>query len=1278
MKETTSISVGSGFFLSNWLYLWTFKLIHVCRRCKPDKINIRLPSDMGAGKNGAMLEAAWKNQVNQPNPSVLRALRDAYQTHYLMLGIWKVLWGIFTWAGAYYILMKFIESMKNDQKYMWAGLFFLTSFCSSVCIHQLYGQCAREGFRIKAALTVMVYRKALVLASVKGGAGEVINIVSSDIGRVQDAVTNFHFLWTSILETIAILIITCLVLGYSALPSVGLILLLFPVQIYLGRVTSQIQEESTQITTQRVHIMSELLTAIKLIKFYAWEQPFSEKIDEIRVKEIHLLLRALKIKAFNFMLVFAMPVVTAITSLVIYSKFKKDGKTPEAVEAFTALSVYNTLRYPLLMLPQSVKSVSGALVSLKKLSDYMQQKEISTQLVDQTESDLMFEINDASFQWDQEKKPMLKNISVSLKKGQILAVIGDVGSGKSTFIASLLGQVNIVSGNLKIYGTTSYVPQEAWLLNFTLRDNILFGKDYDQDFFKKVIEVCCLERDLTLLPNRDLTEIAERGANLSGGQRQRTSLARAVYSSADLILLDDPLSAVDQAVGRHIFEECIKKHLKNKAVVMVTHQLQYLESVDLIMQLKDGQILRMGTYQELCMDLDFKKMIEEHVATEEQEDNSTVLSINSLFDETQISELLERDQLMVVRNQDHSHDVAAVIRRNELTMHSINEFQEQDIMEEIDQVEHEKLVQEDTSALSTNMENYKVFMTLANGIWVSIFIILFFMLVHLVRVGSDVWLRFWVPDSLELPDLNVYIYVYIGFVLVFTLGVFLRGYVFAFEASAKARIMHQNMFLQILNAPMAFFDATPLGRILSAFSKHLFHVDETLPDVILQGLQYLPLTIGAFAIVGVYVEYSYILILVVLMVCFLTIFWSLKAETILKQRESQTKPLVFSHLAATLEGLFSIRAYGAKQRFDLLNIEKLDCNHRPAVSLAMLRSWTALYLDIYTSFFILGAAILLCLMENQSVTGLAMSNALQILVFLQWTVRMFGEMQEQITSVGIINHYAHVKQELKQPDSKLLFTEGEIEFKNVVLKYHEFGVQVLKKVSFLIKPREKIGIVGRTGSGKSTLLVSLLRIVELTEGEILIDGFNLRNLSLKELREQIAIIPQEPVLFVGTIRSNLDPFNKCLDQDIWDALKSVDLMDTIQNLDDKLDSMVIENGKNFSLGQRQLFCIARAVLSKTKILVLDEATAAIDMQTDQLIQKALKLNFADLTVLTIAHRLNTIIECDKILVMEGGLVMEFDSPFNLLEQKSHFFNLCQQTGPASYKKLYDIASASIK
>ena len=1320
MRAEKPIELTGSWFLSDWLFAYVYKIGAWSWRARSHKdLHFRLRPQESARVNGDLLESQFVT-----DKQVLRAVMRIYGMRYALVGIWKLIWAVGTWLAAYYFLkstIAFVEQravLDVSVGQQFAIALLVASVVSSVAIHQLYAECQRVGVQVRAAVSSLVYRKSLRLSYVRGGAGEVLNILSADLQRIVDGIVNFHFLWSAFLEAAAILAIAFYEIGISALPALGFVLLLLPVQMYLGKLTSETNRR--QAATDRVHIMSEILTAIKLIKFYAWEKPFTTKISGIRHDEMASIYRNMMIKTVNFTVVFAVPVLIALCSLGMYVAL---GNKLTASVSFAVLSVLNTLRYPFFMLPMAVRGTVSTLEAMRRLDDFMALDEVEHLPISKNDDgdDTACEINNADFKWDGTDQPALRNIHLKVKKGAKVAIIGDVGAGKSSLISALLGQIRQVRGDrLKVYGTTSYASQEAWLLNTTLRDNVLFGMDYNKPAYKEVIRVCSLQRDLTLLIAGDLTEIAERGVNLSGGQRQRVNLARAVYHDCEIVLLDDPLSAVDQHVGSHIFNECFLKHLKDKTVIMSIHQLQYLEQMDWIVMMKNGEIEKQGTFADLMGYAEFKRLIENHVAGDDAEvddeadvvndpnfdipdekpvvaeivvddeqknkmdrEQLTVTELQQLtsrkyadLNEVTITSMIEKNQLSVIVGGGSNFKDA--IAKNELSVLGLQEAEEERLA-----MERGKLVKEDTSTAKSGFGDLVTYARVAWGSPLFFTVCAYFFLVHGVRIGSDYWLRLWVPRIGGFTD-AVYIGVYAGCTVVFVLGVFTRGWWFSRMTDAKASTLHDAVFRSIMRAPMSFFDSTPLARILSAFSKHQLHVDDTLPDALLQALQYAPLGLGALVLCAVIVPWNWAPIIGLVALAGLVVYLSSPAENKTKSLEAITKPPVFAHVTATLEGLFSIRAYHAQKRFDDMNLQKLDTNHEALFAMVLVKSWIALNLDLLSSLVVYFTALLIVVFRDEpdmaSVAGLALSNALQMLVFVQWTVRMTGEVIGQMSSVGQLAYYgnnvpAEAPAEIPEKKPAGQWPEkGLVKFEKIGLRYTEFGVKVLKDVSFTIYPTEKIGIVGRTGSGKSTLLISLLRIVEACDGKITIDGVDISELGLEDLRTKIAIIPQEPVLFKGTIRSNLDPFGRSTDEEIWKALDAAHLGQSIRGMSDKLESAVIENGKNFSLGQRQLFCIARAILSKAKILVLDEATANVSPETDMLIQTTIRENFKDMTVLTIAHRLNTIIDSDRVLLLDAGRILEFDDPVELLNRKDGSFrDLVNQTGPATAKRLYEMA-----
>ncbi|KAF9183628.1 hypothetical protein BGZ51_003895 [Haplosporangium sp. Z 767] len=1451
------------------------------RRSDPDfdPDSIELQEEETAQYAGERLGEKWRQEeLNYRNKaSISRALMSAFGRPYLMLAFYKVFWIVFTYLGSYFFvnrLIQYVESTPADElatkppttAFLYALGLFLTCVGSSVCIQQVTAECTRIGVQVRAGLMALIYRKSLKLSSAHGGIGNIINLISNDCNRVAESFVNFHFLWSSALEILVVIALAFVELQIAALPALIILLLLFPIQYLLSFYTARMNAMATNSTTARIHIMSELLTAIKLIKFYAWESYFKDRVTRIRAKEMREHRKGMYLKITSFAIVFAAPVLTTLACISVYELMEERGVRGDvkASVVFTILSLFNTLRYPLIMLPIAVKTTLGALLSFDRLNGYLRQPEVEPLLINSdTDSrhdanrdgsmsasviadgvvmngshfnsgdvkemerkalrreidGLHIYIKDADFGWpeSQESNPTLKFVNMSVKPKELVAIVGDVGSGKSSTLAAIMGQIKLLAGDREVHGSLAYVPHDAWLLNATLKENILFGSPFDRKKYNDILRVCALNRDLTLLSAGDDTEIGERGINLSQGQRQRVSLARAVYSNADIMLLDDPLSGMDAQIGKHIFQECIKGYLANKTVIYVTNQLQHLQDCDHVIVMKSGSVEAQGTFkelmakdvnlarivdtsmeiedpdqiQELMSEIRLEPTIDDHgegpssptrltteknfdhqlslprtttisrgesgrgyrFSTDEKADNElSTITVRGLSNATKngkmSSSVHNRPNLLAQRSHSMSGTGTGIsnnLSANEQTIHRLRELNAHTIQNQMlneqtisRMIERNQMTilgslgQNRLTAVATNREEntmaravernqltihslsgreggmagggpygerldlgygvksrdevpgwsvVKAYLRKGTGIGVSVAIAFLFLATHGLRIFSDYWLRFTVgPES--IPDFHFYLSVYGGLVAAVVIGAFARAFLLSWVVFKKSLTYHDRIFRKIMRAPMSYFDVTPLARILNAFAKHLYVVDEVLPDSILQMLQYMPLALGAAVLVIVIVPWSAIAVVVLLGVVWVLLHFSSYTDERLKAMEAMTKGPIFAHMAATLDGLFSIRVYGAEKRFDAFNLKKIDDNHKALFAMMQVRSWLALYLDLVSSIFVLATSMFVVYFSRDgsldaSQVGLAVTNALQLLIFGQWSLRMAGEIRSTKESVCQLELYGmnipaeapdHIPENKPPADWP---SRGEIEFKKVVLRYQSYGVAVLKKVSFIVRPGEKIGVVGKMGSGKTTLLISLLRVVEAAEGKILIDNVDVLEIGLQDLRSKVAIIPQEPVLFVGTIRSNLDPFHRRTDQEIWAALDAAHLSENIkQNMPLKLETPIIENGRNFSLGQRQLFCIARAILFQSRILVLDEATSAVDLQTDLLIQETIKKNFANCTVLMIAHRLNTIIECDKILVMEDGRVVEFEHPTKLIENKDGYFHsLVSQSGPDAVARL---------
>ncbi|KAK3096260.1 hypothetical protein FSP39_025059 [Pinctada imbricata] len=885
--------------------------------------------------------------------------------------------------------------------------------------------------------------------------------------------------------------------------------------------------------------------------------------------------------------------------------------------------------------------------------------------------------------------PALMDITFNLGKGKLVGVCGSVGSGKSSLISAILGRMVHRDGKIAVKGSIAYVSQQAWIMNATVRDNILFGLMYEEEKYKKVVEACCLKEDFEALIAGDETEVGERGINLSGGQKQRVSLARAMYADKDIYLLDDPLSAVDIHIGRHIFTECLMKGLKGKSILFVTHQLQYLSECDSIIVIKDGMISERGKHSELMShDGEYANLINTYYTQEkdkeEKEKDGPVSPVGSL-DANHSSILRDRSDSWrsardskAMSSRSDQHDIT----RQLSSLSSVHSDPE-------DNMENSKdsgklMVEEEQYQGKVTGMTYINYMKAAGGVHVVLFVILVYILSIGAQSGSSWWLSYWLQQgggnttiqvgnntmqSMNIgdnPNLRFYALIYGMAVIAMVFLTAFRALLFMKVSLRASSNLHDKNFTKILHCPMRFFDTTPVGRIVNRFSHDLDEIDVRLPGSAEVFLMNILLIIFALLSIS-YVSPWFLIALVPLVICFVLLnrLFSSGIRD-LKRLDSSTRSPMISHMQMSVQGMSIIHAFNRTTEFRDKFHHLVNRNSVPFFLFYSSNRWLAVRLDFLSIVVIAITGVLVIIPSSgidTTMAGMALAFAIQLTGLFQFTIRMAIETEARFTSVERLIYYNRsapseapgiIKDKRPPGDWP---ADGSIVFSKVKLRYRENLPLALKGVSFDVLPQEKIGIVGRSGSGKSSLGVCLFRLVELESGYIKIDGIDLSTIGLEDLRSKLAIIPQDPILFIGTIRYNLDPFNYHTDEELWKALEKCHIKDMVASLDGKLDTAVVENGENFSVGERQLMCLARALLRHSKILMLDEATAAIDTETDSLVQTTIKETFQDCTMLIIAHRLNTVLNCNRILVMEDGKVVEYGSPANLMSNPKSKFKL---------------------
>uniref|UniRef100_A0A8C8IYD1 Cystic fibrosis transmembrane conductance regulator n=1 Tax=Oncorhynchus tshawytscha TaxID=74940 RepID=A0A8C8IYD1_ONCTS len=1208
------ISTSSLPFFVSWLNP-LFRIGYKRRLEEDDMYNV-LPED-GSERLGEELQRYAAKELRPPK--LTKVLIKCYWKPYAVLGIFTLIEEVIKVIQPVF-LGKLIQYFENYDPDNMDALYEAFGYAAGVCLstlilaitHHLYFfHVQRTGMKMRVAMCHMIYKKALCLSSAAMGkttTGQIVNLLSNDVNKFDEVTIFLHFLWVGPLQAAAVLGLLWVEIGPSCLAGMAVLVILMPTQTMFGRLFSKFRSKTAALTDNRIRTMNEVVSGIRIIKMYAWEKPFSALVNDVRRKEISKIMSSSYLRGLNMASFFAASKIIVFITFTVYVLL---GNTISASRVFVAVSLYGAVRLTVtLFFPSAIEKLSETRISVRRIK------------VQNT----LFICGIIWLSYWASGRPISPE---------------PVTHSKSSLLSAILGELPHDKGVLKVKGQLTYASQQPWVFPGTIRSNILFGKALHPQKYEKVLRACALKRDMELLPDGDLTVIGDRGATLSGGQKARVNLARAVYQDADIYLLDDPLSAVDAEVGRHLFEQCICGILKNKPRILVTHQLQYLQAANQILVLKEGHMVARGTYSELQRSgVDFTSLLKREeegpqapgVETESRSPCSRTLSQNS----------------------EVSHTTS--IRSAEPV---------------------QTVVEESRSEGTIGVGLYVKYLKAGANILVLIGVVLLqFLAAYILQ---DWWLAYWAGEQEKLNvngtvtvqngvnvteqlNLDFYLGIYAGLTGATLIFGFARSLVMFNVLVKAAQSLHNRMFNSILRTPVRFFDVNPIGRVLNRFSKDIGQLDAALPWTFVDFIQIFLQIIGVVAVAASVIPWILIpLVPLVIVFLFLRRYF-LQTSRDVKRLESTTRSPVFSHLSSSLQGLWTIRAFRAEERFQNTFDAYQDLHSESWFLFLVTSRWFAVRLDGMCAVFVTITAFEV---EAGSV-GLALSYAVTLMGMFQWGVRQSAEVENMMTSVERVVEYTELESEApwetqKRPPPEWP-SQGLITFDRVSFSYSSDGPVVLKDMKAMFRPKEKVGIVGRTGAGKSSLVSALFRLAE-PEGRIYIDGVLTSEIGLHDLRQKMSIIPQDPVLFTGTMRKNLDPFSQHTDEDLWNALQEVQLKSVVEELPNKMETVLAESGSNFSVGQRQLVCLARAVLRKNRILIIDEATANVDPRTDELIQKTIRDKFRECTVLTIAHRLNTIIDSDRILVLDAGQIHEYDEPYTLLQNHDGiFFKMVQQTG----------------
>ncbi|KAH8099948.1 ABC protein [Cristinia sonorae] len=1275
----------------------------------------------------ATLEKQWREVDGLKEPSLVWALNDVFGRSFWLGGLFKVFGDTAQLMGP--ILVKAVINFGKEHHAarttgtptpsigrgvgMAIGLFLIT-VAASVAQHQFFWRSMTTGLLARAALISSIYKRGVYLtgkARTNFPSSALMNHISTDVSRVDSCAQWFHATWTAPIQVTVCLIILLIQLGPSALAGFSLFILMIPLQERVMAFQFQIRKKANIWTDQRAKIILEVLGAMRVVKYFSYEIPFLNRIFELRKQELFGIRQIQFARSANLAFAFSIPVLAATLSFVTYTATSHEF---DVAIIFASFSLFQLLRQPLIFLPRALSATTDAQNAMIRLTKVFHAPLYKGEPFEMNpDQKFAVEVREATFEWEEgssareareskekkgggkgkraaketEKEEVVKDatppfqvadIDLLIPRGSLVAVVGSVGSGKSSLLQGLIGEMRKVKGSVSMCGRVAYCPQTAWIQNATLRDNVIFGQPLEEDRYWKAVENSCLLPDLQVLADGDLTEIGEKGINLSGGQKQRVNIARALYHNADIVIFDDPLSAVDAHVGKALFADAIigALHNQGKTVILVTHALHFLSQCDYVYTLKNGRIAEQGSYDDLVSHQgEFARLIEEFGGKAEKEEEDEEEAIEAA-PETPGNVALE----------DAKQKAVDAIKSGTGT----------------GKLEGRLIRAERRTTGSVGWRIYSAYIQASEGFWTMPVLIISMILMQASQILNSYTLVWWQANTFHKPN-STYQVLYACFGISQAVFTFAVGLVMDAMGYLVSQNLHHNSITNIFYSPMSFFDTTPTGRILSVFGKDIDNIDNQLPVSMRLLVITIANVIGAILIITILEHYFLIAAVGILLgYQYFAAFYRESAREI-KRLDAILRSVLYAHFAESLSGLPTIRSYGETQRFLDDNEYYIDLEDRANYIVVTNQRWLAIRLDFLGGLMTFVVAML-------AVTGVNGIDAAQIGLVLTYTTsltqqtgmltRQSAEVENYMQSVETLVQYSRgdlTEQEAPHelPERKPAPewpAKGALDFKDVVMRYRPGLPFVLKGLSMYINGGEKIGVVGRTGAGKSSLMLALFRIVELSSGSISIDGVDISTIGLRDLRSKIAIIPQDPLLFSGTVRSNLDPFNSYDDARLWDALRrsylveptaakeasnSLDLGSgsTTPTSRFNLDTVIESDGANLSVGERSLLSLARALVKDSKVVVLDEATASVDLETDAKIQQTIQTQFHDKTLLCIAHRLRTIISYDRILVMDAGNIAEFDTPLNLFMKHDGLFRgMCERSNIS----IDDIQKASLK
>ncbi|CAH0557789.1 unnamed protein product [Brassicogethes aeneus] len=1229
VKKTRNPVKDANFF-KKLFFLYTLPLFKTARKRDLNLDDVyEVVSEFKAANVGKSLEEKWTFlKIKNTSISLYKLIWSQYGKSYLLLGLIQLICKSSIVILHPIFLFKLLQYFKTPEQYTKLeaykygfSLIFITIFG---CIYNHnYMQIVTEfGIKVRTAFSSLLFRKVLKLspsALKEISVGKICTLMTKDMLAFDRIFIFLNDLWIGVIQTTIICYLIYSKVGISVLSGLGCLLLLTPLQVFLGKKMAQLKMATVKKTDERIQSTQEALSAIKIIKMYAWDLFFYTNISESRKEEVVKMKHLFYVRALGMIL----PLLNSKISLyLLLMTYVWLGNQVDAPTIFFVITCYNSsLRsYLLNTIPLGIISLSDVNASLKRLNYVLSAEELK-----ETSGTIYLEplvyLNKIAVKV--EEKEILSYVSLKIQSG-LNIISGECGSGKTTLIKTIIKELPISKGILNIQGTISYSPEDPWIFPSTIKQNILFGQPYNEARYKDILKVCCLNKDLQTLLNGDNTLVTDKGANLSTGQKARVSLARACYKDCDIYLFDDSLKALDTNVSNYVFHQCFKGFLKDKIIIFVSNNIHFIKLADNQIILNKGKTLTIKSQKE-----ELDKRITYYI--DDVEENQFEGENNSK-EPTETDEFLEKPKV-------------------------------EDAYKEINKEG------------KVEFAVYRRYFGYYGGVFIIFVVICLFVAFQVVTSSGDKLIGKWTVlqenmTKLEANgtnntilsekqnEINDIIMVYSILVFGSAALAIVKSFSHFYLSAASSEKIHNDLIRSVLHANIDFFDRNKVGNIINRFAKDLCGIDEFIPFMLYEIFRVLCALIGTIVVISM-VNIGFLIpaTLLIIKLYFVRSMY-IPVGRSLKRLDAATRGPLMSHINATIDGITTIRAYNMENKVKQEFENHLDMYTSASYMMICAIRTFGFILDMTCTMFITSVIVhfLFISGDNTGNVGLAITQAMGLTGSLQWGIKQWAELESQMTSMERVMEYTDTDQE--HSNGQILNNwpnKGKIQYCNVNLTYKN-GLKALKNINFTIDAGKKVGIVGRTGAGKTSITTALFKLYQ-TEGDIFIDSVNINTVNLNCLRIKLSNIPQDPVLFSGTIRSNIDPLGKYTDMEIWTAIEKMKLKDLVQSLDQK----VLNSGNQYSSGEKQLICLVRAFVCKSKIIILDEATANMTQELEGKLQKTIKECFGECTILTIAHRINSVKNSDLVMVVDDGEIKEFDTPENLMNKVGIYHQLVENS-----------------